>query len=176
MITNQNQIQATVRHIADSMVAAAITAPKARGVSNMFTGILEDEDIKEVSDYLIKMAEERNFPPFFKRDAMNILSAQCVLIIGTRIQSTGIPACGLCGFKDCAEKDLHPDQPCSFNTGDLGIAIGSAVSVAADRRADSRVMFTVGKAVVEMGLLGKDVKIAYGIPLSVSSKNPFFDR
>lgn len=176
MITNQNQIEASVRHIADAMTIAAITAPKARGVSNVFTGILEDEEIKAVSDHLIKMVDERGFPPFFKRDAMNILSAQCVFIIGTRIQSTGIPACGLCGFKDCAEKDLHPDQPCSFNTGDLGIAIGSAVSIAADRRADSRVMFTVGKAVVEMGLLGKEVRIAYGIPLSVSSKSPFFDR
>jgi uncharacterized ferredoxin-like protein len=30
--------------------------------------------------------------------------------------------------------------------------------------------------VLEMGILGKDVKVAYGIPLSVSSKNPFFDR
>jgi uncharacterized ferredoxin-like protein len=37
-------------------------------------------------------------------------------------------------------------------------------------------MFTIGKAVVEMKLLGEDVKIAYGIPLSASSKNPFFDR
>ena len=176
MITSSNLIQATVRHTADAMVVAAITAPKARGVSNIVTGILEDEDIREVSDHLIKMVEERGFPPFFKRDALNLLKAQCVFIIGTRIQSTGIPACGLCGFKDCAEKDLHPDQPCSFNTGDLGIAVGSAVSVAADRRVDSRVMFTVGKAVVEMGLLGKDIRIAYGIPLSVSAKSPFFDR
>jgi uncharacterized ferredoxin-like protein len=176
MITDINQIENSAKHIAESMVVAAITAPKARGVSNMFTGILEKNEIKAVSDHLIKMVEERNFPPFFKRDAMNILSAQCVFIIGTRIKSTGIPACGLCGFKDCAEKDLHPDQPCSFNTGDLGIAIGSAVSIAADHRADCRVMFTVGKAVVEMGLLGEDVRIAHGIPISVSSKNPFFDR
>jgi uncharacterized ferredoxin-like protein len=31
-------------------------------------------------------------------------------------------------------------------------------------------------AVKELGLLGEDVKIIYGIPLSSSSKNPFFDR
>jgi uncharacterized ferredoxin-like protein len=37
-------------------------------------------------------------------------------------------------------------------------------------------MYTVGQAVLEMGVLGKDVKIVYGIPLSVSAKNPFFDR
>ena len=176
MITDINQIENSAKHIAESMVVAAITAPKARGISNIVTGILEEEEITAVSDQLVKMVEERDFPPFFKRDALNILSAQCVVIIGTRIQSIGIPACGLCGFTDCEEKDLHPDQPCSFNTGDLGIAIGSAVSIAADHRVDSRVMFTIGKAVVEMGLLGEDVRIAHGIPISVSSKNPFFDR
>jgi uncharacterized ferredoxin-like protein len=37
-------------------------------------------------------------------------------------------------------------------------------------------MFSVGRAAVELGLLGPDVKIAMGIPLSVTGKNPFFDR
>jgi len=27
-----------------------------------------------------------------------------------------------------------------------------------------------------MGLLGPEIKLVYGIPLSVSGKNPFFDR
>ncbi len=45
-----------------------------------------------------------------------------------------------------------------------------------DARVDNRIMYTVGQAVLEMGLLGEEVKIAYGIPLSVSAKNPFFDR
>ncbi len=66
--------------------------------------------------------------------------------------------------------------PCVFNTGDLGLAIGSAVSVAMDNRVDNRVMYTAGQAVLEMGFLGEEVKIVYCIPLSVSSKNVFFDR
>jgi uncharacterized ferredoxin-like protein len=66
--------------------------------------------------------------------------------------------------------------PCVFNTGDLGIAIGSAVSIAADHRVDNRVMYSVGQAVLEMGLFPPEVKIAYGIPLSATSKSPFFDR
>jgi uncharacterized ferredoxin-like protein len=37
-------------------------------------------------------------------------------------------------------------------------------------------MNTVGLAVLEIGLMGKDVKIVYGIPLSSTAKNPFFDR
>ena len=63
-----------------------------------------------------------------------------------------------------------------FNTNDLGIAIGSAVSIAADDRIDCRVMFTVGKAVTELKLMDEKVKIIFGIPLSATSKNPFFDR
>ena len=66
--------------------------------------------------------------------------------------------------------------PCTFNTGDLGIAIGSAVSVAMDHRVDNRIMYTVGQAAMELRLLGDDVPVIYGIPLSISSKNPFFDR
>lgn len=90
--------------------------------------------------------------------------------------SMDLSPCGMCGFQDCTEKDKHPDHPCVFNTGDLGIAIGSAVSVAMDHRVDNRIMYTVGQAVLEMGILGSEIKIAYGIPLSASGKNPFFDR
>jgi uncharacterized ferredoxin-like protein len=82
----------------------------------------------------------------------------------------------MCGFSDCTEKELHPNHPCVFNSGDLGIAVGSAASVAMDCRVDNRILYTAGQALLEMGVLGKDVKIAYGIPLGISGKNPFFDR
>jgi uncharacterized ferredoxin-like protein len=173
---DNSDMERVVRRVAEQMVIAAITAPKARGINNIFTAILDREQIKLVSEHLHKMVSERGFPPFFARDANNILNAQQMVIIGTRIKSNGLPACGLCGYPDCKAKDEHPEQPCAYNTGDLGIAIGSAVSRAADYRVDNRVMFTVGKAIVEMQMLGKEVKIAYGIPLSVSGKNPFFDR
>ena len=65
---------------------------------------------------------------------------------------------------------------CVFNTGDLGIAIGSAISVAARNHVDNRIMFTIGKAAVNLKLLGDEVKIAYGIPLSAKGKNPYFDK
>lgn len=102
--------------------------------------------------------------------------ASVMLLIGTKIKSLGLKPCGMCGFEDCNEKEKHPDHPCTFNTVDLGIAVGSAVGFAMDNRVDNRIMYTVGQAVIRMGILGDDVKIIYGIPLSVSSKNPFFDR
>jgi len=58
---------------------------------------------------------------------------------------------------------------------DVGIAIGSACAVATDLKVDTRVMFSVGRVAKEMGLLPGCSSI-FGIPLSCSSKNPFFDR
>jgi uncharacterized ferredoxin-like protein len=60
--------------------------------------------------------------------------------------------------------------------GDLHLAAGSAVALAADFRIDNRIMFSVGKAALKAKLLPDDIKIALAIPLSATSKNPFFDR
>ncbi|MGI6432731.1 MAG: DUF2148 domain-containing protein [Sphaerochaetaceae bacterium] len=80
-------------------------------------------------------------------------------------------------FANCKEREEQgPLHPCAFNTGDLGIAIGSAVSIAADYRIDNRVMFSVGMAARELGIFAKEVVIVYGIPLSISGKNIFVDR
>jgi len=65
---------------------------------------------------------------------------------------------------------------CAFNAGDLGIVIGSAVSRAADLRVDSRVMYSAGMAVRELGLLDPEVSIVFGLLLAATAKNPFFDR
>jgi len=162
--------------VAREMMTAARTAPKAKGVDNLVIALLEKDGIVEVSETLKTMARRDHLPDFFLRDAVNILSAQAMVVIGTKIVSMGLNPCGMCGFAGCEEKNKNPNHPCVFNTGDLGIAIGSAASVAMDRRVDNRIMYTVGRAVVEMGFLGEKVRVVYGIPLSASGKNPFVDR
>ena len=42
-------------------------------------------------------------------------------------------------------------------------------------RLDTRVMFSAGLAAQRLGMLG-DCKCVMAIPVSASSKNPFFDR
>lgn len=162
--------------IGRKMATAARTAPKGKGVDNTVIYLADKKDIAKISAYLKKMVEEKRAPRYYGRDAENILSASAMLILGTRIKSLGLSPCGNCGFADCAEKNQHPAVPCAFNTGDLGIAIGSAASVAMDNRVDNRIMYTVGIAIREMGLLGDDVPIIYTIPIASASKNPFFDR
>lgn len=162
--------------VARRMMTAARTAPKARGTDNIVLALLQEDGIKEVSDKMKEMARRDSLPDFFLRDAVNILSAKAMVIFGTKINPLGLKPCGMCGFFDCTEKSTHPGHPCVFNAGDLGIAIGSAASIAMDNRVDNRIMYTVGQALLEMGVLGADVKIIYGMPLSISGKNPFVDR
>ena len=165
-----------VAEVAEKMLIAARTAPKGRGKDDTVIAMVKQDGIREISNKMKEMVARDNLQPFFVRDADNILASPAMLLLGSKISAMGVQPCGMCGFKNCEEKNKHPNHPCAFNTGDLGIAIGSAVSVAMDHRVDNRIMYTVGQAVLEMGILGKDVKIAYGIPLSASSKNPFFDR
>jgi uncharacterized ferredoxin-like protein len=167
--------QSAIKRIAEEMLIAARTAPKAKGVDRLFLAILSNEEINKLAKEMIRIAKN-NGPDFFERDAKNILISDCCIIIGTINKSQDLPLCGYCGFKNCNEKNKYPEIPCAFSVGDLGIAIGSAVSIAMDRRIDNRILFSGGYTAIKIGLTPSDIKIAYVIPLSVSSKNPFFDR
>jgi uncharacterized ferredoxin-like protein len=162
--------------VAKKMMIAARTAPKGKGVDNLEIICIGEETIAAVAEKMKTKAEKEGWPQMFIRDANNILKAPYVILIGTKISPLRLKICGFCGYANCDEKDKYPDHPCAFNTGDLGIAIGSAVSIAMDNRVDNRIMYSVGIVAKEMGIMGGDVRIVYGIPLSVSSKNPFFDR
>jgi uncharacterized ferredoxin-like protein len=50
------------------------------------------------------------------------------------------------------------------------------VSTASLYHVDNRVMYSIGYAVLRMNILPEDVKIVYGIPLSATGKNIYFDR
>jgi uncharacterized ferredoxin-like protein len=175
LIPEQNIKDAVLMKVAEQMVIAARTAPKGKGADYLVVSLATQETITRIADRLTAMGEEYDSGAF-KRDAANIRSCPVVVLMGTKIHSLGLKKCGMCGFENCAAKDQHPDIPCVFNTGDLGIALGSAVSMAMDRRVDNRIMYTVGQAVLDLQVLGPEVKVAYAIPLSASTKNPFFDR
>lgn len=172
MIQNEREIRhEQVLQAARQMMTAARTAPKGKGVDIIEMAIVTDGDIQHLSNELYKLAAETGLK-FMLRDAENILHADAVLIIGTVQQVQGLN-CAHCGFDTCVEK---PEAvPCAINSVDLGIAIGSACATASDLRVDTRVMFSAGLAAQRMGLLG-DCKCVMAIPVSASSKNPFFDR
>jgi uncharacterized ferredoxin-like protein len=163
--------------VARRMLIAARTAPKAGGVDNLLMAIIGKEEISRIAGKMKEFVESKNAQNSFLRDAENILAAaECMVLIGTKIKAFGIQFCGLCGHANCAEKNKFPDEPCAFNTTDLGIAVGSALAAAMDCRVDNRLMYSAGIAANTLKYLGEKVGIIYAIPLSCTGKNPFFDR
>ena len=57
---------------------------------------------------------------------------------------------------------------------DLGIALGSAAKTAQINNVDNRIMYRVGVAAKNAGIMESNVIM--GIPLSVSSKSIYYDR
>lgn len=167
--------QEAILRTAQQMCAAARTAPKTKGTDHIRTLVLTGEDKDALADKLESMAEPMN-KAFFVRDANNLRAGGAVVLIGTTTAVHGLDtACQLCGFAGCAACTAA-GAICAYDHIDLGIAVGSAVSVAADLRVDSRVMFSIGRAAMELKLLGEEAVAVLGIPLSVSGKSPFFDR
>lgn len=176
MQSSNEIIKDSLKTVAGLMLVAAQTAPKARGIDNLKMAILEKSELPAL---IKKMKEifEREGAPVFGRDAESLDKAEFLFLIGTKTSAIGLKYCGLCGFKDCAELQAQEGRGvCIFNPGDLGIALGSAVAVAAAHHVDNRIMYSAGMAAIELGILGKEVKMAFGVPLSAGPKNPFFDR
>ena len=165
-IRNKHVIEAAMQ-----MMTAARTAPKAKGVDIIEVGLVTGDDIKVLSNKLYSIGEELGRGGLL-RDAGNILSAEAIVLIGSREEAMGLN-CAYCGCPTC---DSRPAGiPCAMNTIDVGIAVGSACATASDLRLDTRVMYSAGYAAIKLGWLD-GCKFIIAIPVSASSKNPFFDR
>ena len=172
MITFEENIRnENIKDIAKMLMTAARTAPKARGTDNLVLAVATDDSIAEIADKMRQLAVEREMP-FFERDAENVMNSAAIVLFGMKISPLGLN-CAACGYKTCGEKPKN--VPCFFNANDMGIAIGSAVSLAADMRVDNRVMFSVGQAVMALGIM-PEAEMILALPLSVKGKSIFFDR
>lgn len=166
--------ETAVMNTAYAICAAARTAPKACGIDRIATAVLTGVDKDAVAAEMRRLSEE-NGDILFARDADNVDNSSAVVLLGVSEKTRGLNnICRLCHYEDCAAC-TDGGGNCVFNGLDLGIALGSAVALAADRHIDNRIMFTIGKAASALSLLGEHTLIM-GIPLSVSGKSPFFDR
>jgi len=163
------------------MLTAARTAPKARGQDEIVTALITDPEEKEaLAREMEKVAERGKAFAFFKRDAENVRQAEAVVLIGLKFERPVGVNCRGCGL-DC-ERILKAERAsgdyegpvCAMRLIDLGIAVGSAVSVAKELCVDNRVMYTIGVAARRLGWL--PAQVILGVPLSIKGKNIFFDR
>ncbi|MDP3730691.1 MAG: DUF2148 domain-containing protein [Candidatus Omnitrophota bacterium] len=172
---NSNELEkAAVKDIAEFMAVAARTAPKTRGIDNIETIAIDDDTTKKKLCDKMREISKHEDRPGFERDAKCIEASQVIVVIGIKTNPAGLN-CGFCGYPNCEEMTKHKGT-CAFNPIDLGIACGSAVGIANDFHADNRVMYSIGRACLDLKLFSQTVKQALGIPLSVTGKNPFFDR
>ncbi|MEG0892165.1 MAG: DUF2148 domain-containing protein [Oscillospiraceae bacterium] len=161
--------------IAKQMCAAVRTAPKAKGIDRISTLILTGDDKNALAAEMDRLAEPLGYA-FFNRDAENVRAAGAVVLAGTSEGTSALgDSCGMCHLQNCMRCTEHGGL-CAFDPINLGIAIGSAVTVASSAHVDNRIMFSAGRAALEMGLFEKKIKIIMAIPLSVTGKSPFFDR
>lgn len=161
---------------AAKMCAAARTAPKAHGKDTLHTLVLtgdEKELLAQKMEEVGKREMGTSMNTWHGRDAANVRMAQAVVLIGADLKQRGVPHCGFCGFHNC-EGCKKAGGNCAFVYTDLGIAISSAVAVAAIDMVDNRIMYSVGKAAAEMDYAENVLWL--GIPVSISGKNIFFDR
>jgi uncharacterized ferredoxin-like protein len=169
--TSKQAEDSAVIALANSICAAIRTAPKGCGMDSLESCILTGEEKDKVSAEMRKIGETMGA---FMRDAGNLDKSTAVVLVGTKHIPRGLKICGKCGYANCAEC-TEKGGMCMFSQVDLGIALGSAVSMAADARIDNRIMYTIGTAAENLGFL-PGYKLLMGIPLSVSGKSPFFDR
>ncbi len=161
-----------IKDVAIRMMMAAKTAPKGRGIERLHYLLIDGAEMMQLADTMRNLSEKHQIP-FLARDAGNVEKSGAMLIIGSSNEPRHVPMCSHCGF-GCSAKPEN--TPCAITQADLGIALGSAVSVAAFNHIDNRIMYSAGIAAIDLGWFPQGVTIAYGIPLSVSEKSIFFDR
>ncbi len=186
VINSEEMKNQGIRAGAAMLALAMRTAPKTRGIDALKTALVLGPDLEMLASAMERKSEEKAASlPIFKRDASNVRSAAVVLLVGVKRdpKRRELPFnCGACGYPTCAalvasggrEGEDFTGPSCVFQAIDLGIALGSAVKLAAELTIDNRIMYTVGAAAKKLNLLDSDIII--GIPLSATGKNPFFDR
>jgi len=160
--------------VAALMAAAARTAPKTRGIDNIRVLAIDDDASKQQLIAKMREISVKEKRPGLARDAGNIEHSPVIVVIGVEANPAGLN-CGFCNKPTC-EALGEVGGICAFNSVDLGIATTSAAAVAALHHVDNRMMYSIGRAALDLRLFGEGVKQALGLPLSITGKNPFFDR
>ena len=95
-----------IRIVATMTASSARTAPKARGVDNVQTMLVEGDDIEALARAMQDKAEEkpRCLSPAFRRDARNLRSSTYVLLVGVAGEPKKMDQpldCCACGYETC---------------------------------------------------------------------------
>jgi len=166
--------------VARLMELAARTAPKSRGQDFIEIKVLSRGEVQNLAQKILEFGQKTGKHDF-DRDSGNVQNSPVVVLMGLKNATTLNLNCGACGFASCDDlmkapkSDGHFAGPlCAFRHLDFGIALGSAVKTAQMMNVDNRIMYRVGVAARDAGIVDWD--FVMGIPLSATGKNIYFDR
>lgn len=166
--------------VAQLMALSATTAPKSKGEDFVRTQVVSGDSLAALARAMDDYGRESG-KGHFDRDGANVAACGALLLVGLRKAAPCGLDCGACGFATCRDMLTHgpvdvefKGPVCAYRLLDLGIALGSAVKTASLHNVDNRIMYRAGVAARRMGMVDWDIALA--VPLSVSGKNPFFDR
>lgn len=171
---------------AELMCAASITAPKTKGINLLSVFYILPDEFNPLYDSLEQLSNKydhiRTQKPY-KRDLETLRNTECLVVVSSKRKLMDIAGCDACGFygePNGCKAAAAAGATCAYNSKDLGIATCSAVLVAHQRFIDNRIIDTVGRAIINFKLYpeytGGKAFDAVCIGLSISGKNPFFDR
>lgn len=171
---------------AELMCVAANTAPKTKGINLLSTFYLLPDEFEPLYDCLQQLSNKydkiRPQRPY-GRDLETLKNTDCLVVICSRRKLMDIAGCDACGFSgepNGCKSAAAAGATCAYNSKDLGIAVCSAAIVAHRRFIDNRIIDTVGRAIINFKLYPEYTRgkafDAVCIALSISGKNPFFDR
>jgi len=164
--------------IAELMAVAAKTAPKCLGQDYVDVQVLSGEKLQQLANEMEIYGRDTG-KKNFDRDADNIKKSDAVIFVALRENKPLGLDCGACGSEKCvqlmsAEGPEFPGPLCAWRILDVGIALGSAAKMAGILNADNRIMYRPAVVARKIGLVKGDFICA--IPISVTSKNIYFDR
>jgi len=170
-----------VEIVAELMKTAAITAPKSMGKDFVEVRVASPDERASIAKEMLRVGVEKGAPNW-DRDASGIENADGLVLLGIKKHTAIGLDCKACGFDSCqafnsatrTNGDFEGPN-CMLRLLDLGIALGSAAKTAQIHNVDNRIMYRVGVAARNIGLMPESM-VVMGIPLSVSGKNIYFDR
>lgn len=173
MIREKDSLPDMLRQAALAMMSRARTAPKVKGLDLLELIFIEGSEVQRIADEIIRLGTLADLP-YYIRDAQALEKTNAILLIGSKDRVRNLDQCELCGYETCQQKPKN--SPCALTAMELGIALGSALSSLMDYGIDSRLMLSAAKAAQSLGLFSDDIHTAIALPMSISSKNIYFDR
>jgi uncharacterized ferredoxin-like protein len=199
--------QKEIKTAIDLISISVRTAPKSGGIDDIVFLAASKQQKDRIAKAMCAIGREKSRDKFLSKeikqaietswvsDARTVMNSQGLILIGTRGKKAIGFNCGGCGFKSCAEFNVHNFKNkdssiqgpfCIFKICDLGIAIDSAAKTASMLNVDNRIMYRIGTAALRLKLFKDNsshkkltlgsVNPILGLPLSVSGKNIYFDR